>query len=76
MRFAAKRPHRGGVMGLDLWFQQDVARILASTHEAMAASMRATASLDVEMAEAYRQGFTDALRSVAIAFGVGAPSAG
>jgi hypothetical protein len=61
------------MMGLDLWFQQDVARILASTHETMAASMRATASLDAEIAEAYQQGFMDALRAVAIAFGVAAP---
>jgi hypothetical protein len=44
-------------MGLDLWFAQDVARILASTHETMAASMRATAPLDAEMAEAYQRGF-------------------
>ena len=69
-------------MGLDLWFPQDVARILASTHETMAAStralqgMQATAPLDAEMAETYRQGFVDALRAVAVAFGVGAPSVG
>ena len=66
-------------MGLDLWFQQDVARILASTHEAMAASVRATAPLDVEsqrLAEAYQQGFGAALRSVAVAFGVVSPGMG
>ena len=63
-------------MGLDVWFQQDVARILASTHETMAASMRATAPLDAEIAEAYQKGFVDALRAVAVAFGVAAPSAG
>jgi hypothetical protein len=49
------------MMGLDLWFAQDVARILASTHETMAASMRATAPLDAEIAEAYQKGFVDAL---------------
>ncbi|MBN1136275.1 MAG: hypothetical protein JXM73_06805 [Anaerolineae bacterium] len=69
----AKTPQRGGVMGLDVWFAQDVARILAATHEAMAASMRATAPLDTETAEAYRTGFVDALRAVAIAFGVAVP---
>jgi hypothetical protein len=37
----------------------------------MAASMRATAPLDVEIAEAYQQGFVDALRAVAVAFGAG-----
>jgi hypothetical protein len=74
MRFVGKRPHRGGVRGLDLWFQQDVARILASTHEAMAASMRATAPLDAEMAQIYQQGFWDALQAVAVAFGVAGPN--
>jgi hypothetical protein len=63
-------------MSLDVWFQQDVTRILASTHETMTASMRATAPLDVEMAEIYQRGFADALRAVAIVFGVSAPSAG
>ena len=61
-------------MGLDVWFQQDVARILASTHETMAASMRATAPLDAEIAEAYQKGFVGALRAVAVAFGVAGPS--
>ncbi|MBU0610228.1 MAG: hypothetical protein KKI08_20255, partial [Armatimonadetes bacterium] len=52
---------------------QDVARILASTHEAMAASMRAAPPLDPEMAGAYQQGFADALRAVGVAFGVALP---
>ncbi|MBN1661959.1 MAG: hypothetical protein JXA93_26430 [Anaerolineae bacterium] len=60
-------------MGLDVWFRDDVARILASTHETMAASMRATVPLDAESAEAYQKGFVDALRAVAIAFGVAVP---
>ncbi len=57
-------------MGLDLWFREDVARILASTHETMAASMRAAPPLDPETAEAYQRGFQDALRAVGMAFGV------
>jgi hypothetical protein len=61
-------------MGLDLWFREDVARILASTHEAMRAAMGATAPLDIESAETYQQGFADALRAVAVAFGVTAPT--
>ncbi|MBN1814554.1 MAG: hypothetical protein JXA14_22130 [Anaerolineae bacterium] len=60
-------------MGLDVWFREDVTRILASTHETMAASMQATAPLDAEMAEAYQRGFVDALRAVAIAFGAAKP---
>ena len=61
-------------MGLDMWFKEDAARILASTHEAMASSMNATQPANPELAEAYRTGFVDALRSVAVAFGVGSPS--
>lgn len=60
-------------MGLDLWFQADVARILASTQETMSATMSATPALDLEQAEAYRQGFGDAIRAVAVAFGIAAP---
>ena len=59
--------------GLDLWFREDVARILASTHETMVASMRASAPLDPETAGAYQQGFVDALRAMAVAFGVASP---
>jgi hypothetical protein len=60
-------------MGLDLWFREDVARILAATHETMAASLGATAPVDAEVTGAYRQGFGDALRAVAMAFGLTAP---
>ena len=56
-------------MGLDLWFREDVARILACTQETMRASQAATV-----VNEDYQQGFVDALRSVAVAFGVVAPS--
>jgi hypothetical protein len=61
-------------MGLDLWFREDVARILASTQEALRAVTRATAPLDPEVAEAYRQGFADALQAVGVAFGVAGPA--
>lgn len=61
-------------MGLELWFPQDVARILSATHEAMRSSMAAIAPPDVDLAVAYRQGFVDALRAVALAFGVGLPA--
>ena len=62
-------------MGLDLWFQDDVARILASTYEAMQASTGGNPGGGAEL-ETYRQGFADALRAVAVAFGVAAPAAG
>jgi hypothetical protein len=61
-------------MGLDLWFQADVARILASTQETMAATMSAAPPLDPDQAEVYRQGFTAAIRAVAVAFGVAGPT--
>ena len=64
-------------MGLDLWFREDVARILASAYEVMASShgARSPASAgDQQLAEAYRQGFVDSLRAVAVAFGVAMPT--
>ncbi len=61
-------------MGLDVWFRQDVARILASTQETLANSLGAVPPLDLEMAGAYRQGFSDALHAVAVAFGISATS--
>ena len=56
-------------MGLDLWFREDVVRILASTQETMRAS-QARGGVN----EDYQQGFSDALRSVAVAFGVVNPT--
>ncbi len=60
-------------MGLDLWFREDVVRILASTQETMRSSIAASRPLDVAVADSYRDGFDDALRSVAVAFGICAP---
>lgn len=56
-------------MGLDLWFREDVARILAATQETMLASQAASL-----INEDYQLGFRDALRAVAVAFGVVAPN--
>lgn len=60
-------------MGLDMWFREDVTRILASTLEVMRNSARSVAPLDVEAATAYQRGFVDALLAVAVAFGVRPP---
>jgi hypothetical protein len=65
-------------MGLDLWFREDVMRILASVQETVVASAEATRvgeaetvhGRQIEVTEAYQQGFADALRVVGIAFGV------
>ena len=63
-------------MSLDLWFREDVARILLSTHEAMSASLQAAASDRPAAADAYKQGFDDALQVVGVAFGVAVPRMG
>jgi hypothetical protein len=60
-------------MGLDLWFQEDVARMLASVHETMLASTDAVSDDDLRDTQAYRQGFLDSLRALAVAFGVRLP---
>jgi hypothetical protein len=60
-------------VGLDLWFREDVARILASTYETIQASSGAVTPQSPELAEIYRRGFLDALCAVAVAFGVAAP---
>jgi hypothetical protein len=57
-------------MGLDLWFQEDVARILAATHETMTAVVDAVPAPDSEAAHAYQRGFAAALHAVAVAFGL------
>jgi hypothetical protein len=57
-------------MALDLWFREDVARILASANETMRASTGALPPVSSELTAAYQQGFLDALRAVGIAFGV------
>jgi hypothetical protein len=61
-------------MGFDVWFVQDVARILAATQQTMSATMEATPALDQAQAAAYTQGFSDAIRAVAVAFGVAVPA--
>jgi hypothetical protein len=60
-------------MGLDLWFREDIARILGVAYEAMQSSTDAVSPAVSEAGLAYRQGFEDALRSVAAGFGLVAP---
>jgi hypothetical protein len=57
-------------MGLDLWFREDVMRILASTYETMRASLSVAVPEGAGRTDAYERGFTDALRTVALAFGL------
>jgi hypothetical protein len=60
-------------MGLDVWFREDVARILSSIQEAMGTTIEATSPASPEEADAYHRGVVDALRAVGIAFGVAIP---
>jgi hypothetical protein len=60
-------------LALDLWFREDIARILASTGETMSAGQTAVPALDQDLADSYRHGFCDALHALAVAFGVASP---
>jgi len=60
-------------MGLDLWFREDIDRILASTRQTMNNSLGTVAPLDPDVADAYQRGFEAALLAVGIAFGVCLP---
>ncbi|MFC2037077.1 hypothetical protein ACFLYD_03785 [Chloroflexota bacterium] len=62
-------------MALDLWFREDVARILASTQETMSGLLGEVSTISSAEADAYHRGFVDALRAVGIAFGVARPGA-
>ncbi len=62
-------------MGLDMWFRDDVQRILASVLEVQRNSARIT-PLDTEYATAYQRGFVDALQAVAVGFGLTLPRKG
>lgn len=57
-------------MGLDLWFREDVLRILGAVHAGMSGSVTANPAVDSEYANAYRQGFEDAIKAVAVGFGI------
>jgi hypothetical protein len=68
-------------MGLDLWFRQDVARILAATRETMQATAEGTrrgtvTRFEAQLARSYEQGFEDALRAVGVAFGLAGSGSG
>ena len=59
-----------------IWFREDAARILASAAEGGRATSEALALSGPDGAGAYRRGHTDALRAVALAFGVPVPQNG
>lgn len=57
-------------MGLDLWFRDDVLRILGAVVTGVGGATAANKPLDEQYAAAYRQGFEDAVRAVGVGFGV------
>lgn len=63
-------------MGLDVFFRDDVTRILASVLEAQRNNAIAITPLDAEYATAYQRGFYDALKAVAVGFGIASPATG
>ena len=56
-------------MGLELWSQKDVARLLAAVQEAMTSSISMVAQGNPAVADAYQRGVADALRSIGVALG-------
>lgn len=64
-------------MSLDVWFQQDIKRTLLAIHQSHRDTARAVSAFTGESSEtvAYRAGFNDALRAVAIAHGIVKPTA-
>ena len=61
-------------MSLDMWFRDEVTRILASVLEAQRNNAIAITPLDAEYATAYQRGFCDALKAVAVGFGIAPPT--
>ena len=59
-------------MSLDVWFQQDIKHTLLAIHQSHADTAHALSAFTSESSEtvAYRVGFNDALRAVAIAHGI------
>lgn len=56
-------------MGLDLWFPEDVVRMMAAIEATMISSINAVAVTDSRSDE-YQRGFMDALDSMRAAFGL------
>ena len=57
-------------MSLDVWFREDVIRILAAVLEVRQSAARAMPALDTEHAAVYQRGFVDAIKAVAVGFGI------
>ena len=64
-------------MSLDVWFKEDIKNTLLALNETSRDTHTRLSALTVDSAAArvYRAGYGDALRAVAIAFGICAPQA-
>lgn len=54
-------------MSVDIWFPQDLARVIAAAHEAMRAS---TEDVSSEQMPVYQKGYVDALRVISVSLGL------
>ena len=63
-------------MSLDVWFQRDIKHTLLALNQTSLDTVARIAALSADRHEAqiYRAGYGDALRAVAIAFGIATPA--
>ena len=54
---------------IDMWFPEDVRRVLTAVYLTQSNAMNALDNTD-QYADAYRRGFEDAIRAIGIAFGL------
>ena len=59
-------------MSLDIWLKEDIANIILAAERASASATAALGELadDAEKLQAYRQGYRDALSTLALPFGL------
>jgi len=62
-------------MGLIIFYQEDITRILAAALEQQRNTARSVTAIDGEYAAAYQRGFVDAVMALSVAFGVRVPCA-
>lgn len=57
-------------MGLEVYYPQDIRNALLAAEQASGAAWRAANGEDKEFAQGYREGYRDALATIALAFGL------
>ncbi|MBI5879450.1 MAG: hypothetical protein HZB53_17515 [Chloroflexi bacterium] len=61
-------------MSLDVWFRDDIRRVLLALEDASRSAQVHTAVASDAPLDSYRAGYTDAIRAVAVAFGIAEPA--